>query len=284
MKAGSSQMDQPYFEELDGAREEARQLIIDVMTPYHSSFEMSDIPMYLAKYQNSTLFAIADRLRPYSSADTDILAAKMPVRLLRALTGVGRERYVVTALECMDFFCKEAAAKRFNTYAESDEIMDPNGINRAMEDTFKSTEFKINRSYDSLQPGHDYDAKHHACIMKAQRLAHLIKLEEMVNIKVDYYHEIYLISQNIDLIEDALPVILNAAPIVYGKSKTKPDGSGLRPLLNAKAVIEIAEVCAGDPSKQRMVLALIEERGAFDKELLEMVAGAESQPLSVGIL
>lgn len=278
-------MGKPQFEELDGEREYNYSLIIDVMTTHHSAYEMSDIPMYLAKYQNTTLRSIADALLPFTAGDTDSPTVRKTVRLIRSVTGTGKERFLLTALKSMAFFSLEESAKQERAFQEVDRSDDSRTVSQIMEDTFKKTQIdKRKHLTDYLNPGFEYDADHHSRILKAQRVADIIMLDASVGILMDYYIEMDVLSRNIDLIEPVLPVIMTAAPIVYGKSRTLPDGSGLRPLLRAADVVAIATVCGSDKNKQEMVIEMIKERGMFDQELLSMTANAESKPLSVGIL
>lgn len=270
-------------ETADFERAEMTSFIMDVLTKYHSSFEVSDIPMYLAKYRTDTLRIVTDELAPYAAPDTDLTTAKHPIRLIRAILNVGKERYVLTALKSMSFFTLAAEASRPQTYDEIDDTMDPRTINRTMESAYKNTQLGSNDN-EMLWDEHSHDAEHYARAMKAQRLAGLIRLEAMFTLKMDYFMQVGILAQNIDRIEPALNAVVRSAKIIYGKSRTMGDGSGRRKLLDAQAVLDIADACKSDESKQQAVIALIEERGGFDKEILDMVMNSASKPLAVGVL
>jgi hypothetical protein len=264
-------------------RDELHGLIMEALTKHHSSFEVSDIPMYLAKYRVETLRAIADELAPYAGPEVDVLTAKLPIRLIRAILNVGKERYVLTALKSMSFFTLAAAASRPHPYDQFDDTMDPRNINRTIEKAYKDSQFGF-RDNEKIQDDHSHDAEHYARAIKAQHLADLIRLEAMFPLRMDYFIQVGILARNADLIEPALDVVVHAADTAYAKSRTMPDGSGRRKLLDAQDVLAIAEACKSDEAKHRAVIALIEERGGFDRELLDMVANAASLPLAQGIL
>lgn len=266
-----------------GERDELTSSVMATLARYHSSFEVSDIPMYLAKYRVSTLRIVAGELAPYTSPGADDLTAKFYVRLVRAILNVSKERYVLTALASMSFFAAAAEASHALNDDEFDDTMDPRNINRTMEGAYKEAQFGF-RDNERLWDGHSHDADHYASALKAQHLADLIRLEAMFPLKMDYFNQVGMLARNAEQIEPALRVIVRAAEVVYSKSRTMQDGSGRRKLLDAQSVLDIATACKSDESKHRAVIALIEERGGFDKELLDMVANAASLSLADGIL
>lgn len=277
-------MDTQKSDELDHARDEVSRLIIEIMSQHLSSFEMSDVPSLLSKFTISTLHSISNELTTATQSKDD--ESKYQVRLIRSILGSGNERYVLTALKSRDFFTKEAEIHQRITEAY---VLNLGAIqvNRDMEDAFARTQFSNSKSSirsNSLKSSYGYDADRHAGILKAQNLADSILLDQMIDLKVDYYRELETLRENMVIIEPALSPVIRAARIVYGKSTTIPDGSGLRPLLNAEMVIAIATYCGDSKNKEELFISLLSEREGFDMGMLEILEDDSSVALANGTL
>lgn len=252
------------------------------MSQYLSSYEIMDVPSLLSGFTTVTLHAIAKEVNAATTKTKDD-EAKYMIRLIRSILGSGRERYVLTALKSTSYFIKVAAIRQSINKDDDSLNLGAIQVNHDMEAAFLSTQFDSSRT-KTLSEGQHYDADRHAGILKAQSLAGSIRLDNMIDIKVDYYRELETLRENIDIIEPALSPVLRAARIVYGNSRTLPDGSGLRPLLDAEMVIAIAKYCGDSLHREELFLSLLSERKTFDTWVLETLEMNSSSALARGTL